>query len=118
VIRSTRAQRARRIAWPDTGERNRALVADYLGGMSRPEVAAKYGLTRCGVDTTLRRLGVRLSDDERLRRFRALSQPRSPGRRRFWADCPPELATDYDLLRRKKFTSAEARALLDPGFAA
>ncbi|WP_133726884.1 MULTISPECIES: hypothetical protein [unclassified Novosphingobium] len=37
--------------------------------------------------------------------------------RAVWPDCPPDLASDYANLRRY-FTAVDARAMLDPVFAA
>jgi hypothetical protein len=101
-------------------ERNRALIADYLGGMKRIDLAAKYGLAFGSLNKLLHRHGVRLPPSERSRRYKCnlVFGPGHGGRPRVWPDCPPHLAADYVLFRRKGLRAAEARALLDPGFAA
>lgn len=90
--------------------RNKALFADYLAGMSRAEVARKYGLSHSGACMLLHR--------ERTRRFREAPRAPSTGRPPVWPDCPSHLADDYALIRRKGFSAAEARAMLEPGLQA
>lgn len=100
-------------------ERNRAMIADYLGGMARREVAAKYAISFGRVGRIFRRQGVVLPPDERARRVRLLVATRrrgNSGRPPVWADCPPEILADYMLLRSNGYRAAEARAMLDPGF--
>lgn len=101
-------------------ERNRALIADYVhGGLSRREVARKYGIEIGGVNTLLSRYRVRLPAHERSRRIVTQVPPKSPGRPPVWPDCPPHLFAEYDRLRRRYgYSSAEARAMLDPGMQA
>ena len=95
-------------------ERNRKLIADYLGGMSRREVAEKYGIHIYRVAKIFRQQGVVLDADERARR-----KGRTPGRPPVWPDCPPHLAADYAMFRfSKRIPAAQARAMLDPGFQA
>lgn len=101
-------------------EHNRALIADYLGGMKRTEVAAKYGLSFGGLNRLLHRHRITLPHSERSRRYSCnlVFGPGHGGRPRVWPDCPPHLAEDYALFRRKGIPAAEARAMLDPGFQA
>lgn len=99
-----------------TTERNRAMIADYLGGMTMGEVGAKYGLSVNYIGTLFSRLNVRLPRAEWLRRCTVAGRtaPINPnGRRGAWPECPPELRDDYRALRRKGFSAAEARDLLE-----
>lgn len=94
-------------------ERNQALIADYLGGMTAREVAAKYQLTYSYAKTVLHRRGITLPSREHARRSR-LGGSTSGGRPPVWPDCPPELQADYAILS-KYHGKIRARAMLDPG---
>lgn len=94
-------------------ERNAALIADYLSGMSLVEVGEKYGIKKSAVAGILYRNAVRLPPEERrLRRIKIGKWSR--GRPPIWPDCPAHLRSDYDRFRRAYgYRSAEARALLE-----
>lgn len=96
-------------------ERNRAMIADYLGGLSRAEVAAKYGVHVGRVGRLFRNAGVVLPAPERARRQAAAVRytRNQGGRPAVWPDCPPELRRDYKALRRCGIPAAEARAELE-----
>ena len=98
-------------------ERNRALIDDYLGGLSRNQTAAKYGIHRGRLNFILRQHQILLPPEERSRRMheRDEQQPRG-GRPAIWPDCPPHLVDEYDRLRRKGLRAGQARSLLDPEF--
>jgi transposase len=97
-------------------ERNEAMIADYLGGMSRAEVARKYGLHIGRLGKLLYQQRILLPVEERERRKRLTE---SPGRSAVWPDCPEHLRADYEMFRfRKRIPAAQARAMLDPGFRA
>lgn len=97
-------------------ERNRAIIADYLGGMSRRDLAVKYDMHIGRIGKIFWQQRILLSPDERERRKRLTM---SPGRPAVWPDCPPHLLADYEMFRfRKRIPAAEARAMLDPGFQA
>jgi hypothetical protein len=99
-------------------ERNRAMISDYLSGMSRTAVAEKYGISRHRLNKKFWQQRVLLSPEERSRRTKSPAARKSPGRPPVWPDCPPHLAEDYALFRRKGLRAAEARAMLDPEFQA
>lgn len=96
-------------------KRNRAMIADYLAGMSRREVAEKYGVHIGNVGRLFRRWNVVLLPEERRRRIeKAVGANRNKGGRpAVWPDCPPELQRDYKALRRCGIPAAEARAELE-----
>jgi hypothetical protein len=94
-------------------ERNKAMIADYLGGLSRNQVAERYGLSPERVRVLLWRHRITLPVEERRRRQCWETPPKSPGRPAVWPDCPPELVRDYKKLRRCGYTAAEARAALE-----
>jgi hypothetical protein len=96
-------------------ERNQAMIADYLAGMSRQAVADKYGIHKGRLGRILNRQGIVLPEHERRKRQYWQTPPKSPGRPPVWTDCPPELRADYALFRRKGLTAAQARGLLDTG---
>lgn len=106
------------MANPPKTARNRALFRDYLGGMKRRDVAAKYDLSFGGLNRLLFRHRITLPHSERSRRYVCNLADARGGRPLIWPDCPPELADDYALFRRKGLRAAEARAILDPGFQA
>ena len=104
----------------DLTQRNSAIFADYLGGMSRNDLTAKYGIARGGIDSLLYRHRVLLPSEERSRRIcekYGAVRRQSPGRPVVWPDCPPELQADYYTLRRY-YGSVRARQMLDPGMQA
>lgn len=95
-------------------ERNQAIIDDYLGGMSRRELAEKYEMHIGRIGKLFWQQRILLPPAERDRRKKLTT---SPGRPQFWPDCPPHLADDYEMFRRRKrMSAAEARAMLDPGF--
>ena len=56
------------MAFPAKTERNRKLIADYLGGLSRAEVEEKYNLARGTVNRILTKNKVKLPKEERYAR--------------------------------------------------
>lgn len=93
-------------------DRDRDLIYDYVvGGLSRREVAAKYGLSDGGLCKLLHTKGVVLSKRERTKR-RKRAGYENVGRPPVWPDCPPELREEYETLRRY-YGSAEARSMIE-----
>lgn len=89
------------------------ITNDYIGGLTVPQLAEKYGRTRGGIQTSLWQWGVRLPPEERARRRTrnfegTLRRARPPA----WPDCPEHLKEDYKLLR-KYMTAREARTTLE-----
>lgn len=116
-LKIKRVVRVKRDTAPFTKtERNKALFADYLGGMTAAECAEKYGLTPEGVRGLLNRYKVRLPSSVRAKRLSECAKRArpSPGRPPVWPDCPEHLRRDYDRFRKHYgFRSAEARAMLE-----
>lgn len=98
-------------------ERRHGILRDYVGGMTGPEVARKWGITPNAVYTMAQYWGVKLSPEEKERR-RAEACRKSADMRRgprwsyAWPDCPDDKMEDYQTLR-KYMSARDARATLE-----
>lgn len=93
-------------------ERDTAIIADYLGGLSRPQVAERHGVSEGTVSWILTRNRVKLPDEVRSRRF-AERNARIGRARTVWPDCPPRLAPLYRKLKRCGVPAREARRQIE-----
>lgn len=94
--------------------RNKQIIARYLAGETRSQLAEAFGMPQTTVRNILYRAKVRLPDRERRKRFQMPCRVNAGGRPAIWPDCPAELRQDYEILRRH-MPSAEARELLTGG---
>lgn len=99
----------------EAAKRDRAMAADYIGGMTGAELADKYGLKRGYVYKRLSMRRISLTARERRNRFVATLEGRSNmGRTPVWPECPPELHDEYMRLRKsKKIAAVDARRILE-----
>tara|TARA_R100001143_G_scaffold58421_2_gene56280 strand:- start:449 stop:919 length:471 start_codon:yes stop_codon:yes gene_type:complete len=91
--------------------RNRALAADYKGGMTQSQVAAKYAISTSHAARILSRMGVSLHPSEREKRTKRgmVRSPFRPGP----AGIPKDLREPYRKLRQGGgLTPPEARQAL------
>ena len=91
-------------------ERDRAMAADFIGGMTHAELAAKYQLSKAYVAKCLGLRGVTLTAEMRRKRVtqglkRSENKPGPAG-------IPPGLRADYRNVRRAGFSPAEAKKML------
>lgn len=97
--------------------RNKAMVADWLGGMMQVEVAKKYGISSARLSIIIRLSGARLSTAEHGRRTQSGIKRR--GRKLAWPNCPDHLRAQYIRMRKSYgYSAADARAILEAGEAA
>ena len=94
----------------ELAKRDRAMCADYVGGLTQAEIANKYGLSLSYVGKRLSRRGMTLPMSMRVARIqRAVSQsPYKAGP----AGIPAHLRSDYRNIRRTGFTPPEAKKML------
>ena len=85
----------------DRARRRQAVIAAINAGETVKTVAARFGMSPCWVRQIAKANGV----------------ARKPGRplgRRWWAECPPHKAADYDfMVRAKRIPAREAREMLE-----
>lgn len=94
----------------ERAQRDRAMAADYVGGLTQVDLAKKYGLTKNYVAKCLALRGIKLTEEMRYRRISqglAASPYRSGP-----AGIPAELRSDYINIRRTGFSPPEAKAML------
>lgn len=95
-------------------KRDRAMAADFIGGMRQRDLAKKYGIGQRYVSCRLSARGVTLTPEQiRNRVVAALGTGKKRGRKPVWPDCPDHIRPEYDRLRRKGVRSAEAREILE-----
>ncbi len=105
-LRRTEAARRRAEA-----ERRLAMVEAYVNGASAREVAERFGVKLGTLRTYFSRWGVRLPQNEVLRRMVENGRETAP-KRTTWPDCPPHLREEYETLCRY-MPKREARAQLE-----
>ena len=102
-----------RACYEELRARNEAMARDYMAGLTRDEVARKYGIAMATVAMIFAKMGVKLSEKEQRRRSQNEAQRRNSGRERGWPDCPHHLRDDYRVLRAAGDPPAEARSMLE-----
>lgn len=99
----------------EAAKRDRAMAADFIGGMTQRELAEKYGLAQSYVAKRLSKRRVTITPEEiRNRGTVARRASDKIGRKAVWPDCPPNLRPEYMRLRKSfNIPAAEARRVLE-----
>ena len=96
---SKAGRRATIMTFCDRRRRHGQMARARADGMATKDIAAKFGVCAAVVRYAVRKSG--------------FDVPQHRGRKRIWADCPPELMAEYDwFVRVKRIPAGEVMRML------